>query len=172
MWILSWRYWPVETEGKTQNVSFGISVNVILYVYVLKIVPVHCMESYVEYGVIAAHFLIFGSRWRRMCSSTPHFTPVKNPGTHWIEVWVTPWLICMILEKRETFAPSSFPNADNITRGLVTTPTTLSWFLCGYLMALSNTCLWGTFERQLKSTIKIRRVRIKQFGYHRANFYR
>ena len=53
--------WTVETEGKPQNVSIGISGNVMeqysVYVYGTKIVPVHCMESYGEYGGIAPHFL-------------------------------------------------------------------------------------------------------------------
>ena len=62
--------WTVETEGKPQNVSIGISGNVIeqysVYVYGMTIVPVHCMESYGEYGRIAPRFLNFGSRWSRM----------------------------------------------------------------------------------------------------------
>ena len=40
--------WTVETEGKPQNVSIGISGNVMeqysMYVYGMTIVPVYCME--------------------------------------------------------------------------------------------------------------------------------
>jgi hypothetical protein len=81
----------------------------------------------------------------------------------------------MILEKRKTFAPSGVRTPDHLTRGLVTTQTTLFRFLWGELMALSNTCLWGTFGKQLTANIKICHVcpsaRITHLGSHRKTFY-
>jgi hypothetical protein len=81
----------------------------------------------------------------------------------------------MILEKGKTFAPSGIRTPDHLTRGVVATPTTPFRFLWGYLMALSNTCLWGTFGKQRTANIKICRVcpsaRVTHLASRRKNFY-
>jgi hypothetical protein len=51
--------------GKTTKCSMGIAVKLnraSFYVYGMKIVPAHCMDSYGKYGDKGPHFLNFGSR--------------------------------------------------------------------------------------------------------------
>jgi len=142
----------------------------------MKIVHVHCMESYGDYGGIGPLFLNFSSIWRRMVNFVPHLPPGKEPR-HTLNRWQgRPQSWYGWFWRKKTIAPSGIWTPDHLTRGLVTTPTTLSRFVWEYFMVLRNTCLWGTFGKQRKGNIKLCRVcpfaRIKQLDSHLTNFYR
>jgi len=60
--------------------------------------------------------------------STPLYSQERTPVHTEYEAGYNPKLMWMILEIK-TLAPSVIRNTDHLTRGLVTTPTTLSRFL-------------------------------------------
>ena len=92
----------------------------------MKIVSVHCMESFGECGIIAPLFLKFGSRLGEWASSYPALIPWKNSSTHWVGDWLDHRFDMDYFGESKNFTPSGIRAPAHLTFGLFTTLTTLS----------------------------------------------
>jgi len=175
IWILSWRYSTVETEGKLKNVSIRISGNVLGHYSMCMVwnfpCPLHGIIG--EYGGIAPLFLNFGSSWRRIVNLAPRFTSVKEPRYTLNRRLVDPRIDMDDFGVRKNICPFRYPDpgpsnpwSGHYTDYSIAIPskdTLWLWVIGVYGVRLENS------DRPLLSIVVS--VRIKHLRSQRTNFY-